>query len=145
MNAANLVHLDGTVHGDCWTRWKARAGQVRFWLEVSRNLAGDGCDLLLVAIAPRSAEEVYRLQRELRDGRSCSVAAAARSLVQMDRPLQHQENLPGVIFVAESCGLDGAHERNAHQVGAVHRHRLHGKLAAVADDTGLELGLEVRS
>lgn len=144
MNAANLVHLDGTVHGDCWTRWKARAGQVRFWLEVSRDLAGDGCDLFLVAIAPESADEVWRLQREIRDGRSCSVAAAAKSLVKLDAPLQHQENQPGVIFVAESCGLDGAQERNAHQVGALHRPRAHGKMAAANDDTGLELGLEVR-
>ncbi len=143
MNAANLVHLDGTVHGDCWTRWKKHDGQVRFWLEVSRDVA-DGTDIFLVAIAPKSAEEVYRLQREIRNGRSCSLAAAAHSLVHLDAPLTHQEERPGVIFVAESCGLDGAQERNAHQVGAVRRHRLTGKMAAANDDSGLELGLEVK-
>lgn len=145
MNAANLVHLDGTIHGECWTRWKARDGQVRFWLEVSRDLAGDGTDLFLVAIAPKSAEEVFRLEREIRNGRSCAIAATARSLVQLDAPLQHQEKMPAVIFVAESCGLDGAHERNARQLGAHPRHRLHGKLAAANDDSGLELGLEVKA
>lgn len=135
----NFVHLEGTLQGNCWTRWKSRErGQVRFWLGVSRHLAGDGLDLLLCAIEPKSAEEVWRLQTELREGRSCSLQASVHSLVDADRPLAHQETAPGVIFVAETCGMDGRAEHSAHRVG-IHRRHAHGKLAAAGDDAELPL------
>lgn len=147
MNHVNFVHLEGTLHGPCWTRWKCRGrGQVRFWLAVSRELAGDGYDLVLCAIEPKTGAEVFHLERELRDGRTCALQAHVRSLVDKDRPLQHQEDRSVVIFVAESCGLDGQSEANSHRLGAPQRRRrLQGKMAAANDDSGYELPLEVQS
>lgn len=143
MNPDNLTRLDGTLHGSPWTRWPSRErGQVRFWLSVARDLAGDGYDLFLVAIEPRRAEEVRRLEEELRDGRRVIVYARARSLIDLDVPLRAQERAPGVIFLADECGPDGLASRSAHELGAPHRrHRPHGKMAAAGDTEG-ELQLQ---
>ncbi len=131
MNADNLIHLDGTVRGDCWTRWPVKKpGQVRFWLAVSRELMGEGVDVFLCAIQPRSAEEVYALEREIRDNRRVRINAAAQAV-----GCDMIEDRPGVIFIAEECGLDGSAARNVH---ALHRHRAHGKCAAAGDMEGAE-------
>lgn len=144
MTLENAIHLEGTLHGPCWTRWKTKErGQVRFWLAVSREVAGEGFDLFLVAIEPRTGDEIRRLESELTEGRTCSVSAHAKSLVHGDRALMAQEGTPGVIFVAEECGLDGAATRNAHQLGALpRRHAAHGKMAAAGDVESAELQLE---
>ena len=131
MNPANQVRLEGTLAGDCWTRWKARdRGKVMFWLAVSRELAGDGFDRLLCAIEPKSPEEVYRLERELVDGRAVKLEAEARMAVE-----HPTEAAPGVLFVAECCGIDGQAPRSAHNVGLPPRRiHAHGKAAAAGDD-----------
>ena len=136
MNAANICHLEGTVqsfplYGDNWTRYnRHQRGQVRFWLGVSRELAGDGLDMLLCAIEPRSAEELRHYDGELRGGRTVQLAAVARALHQHETP---GESTPGVIFVAESCGFDGSSARAVHQGWRPAR----GKMAAAGDELPL--------
>lgn len=131
MNPDNHCRLRGTVVGDCWSRWPVRArGRVYFWLAVSRSLAGDGTNRLLCAIEPNAADEVYRLEREIHDGRSITIDAAACQARD-----EVSESMPGVVFVAECCGLDGAPTRSAHNVGiAPRRNHAHGKAAAAGDD-----------
>lgn len=132
MTPDNVILLDGTVHGDAWTRWPVRKpGQVRFWLAVSRELAGEGCDVFLCAIQPKTAEEVFALEREIRAGRHVRIHAEAHTVGDAT------EERPGVIFIAEECGFDGAPPKNAH---AIHKRvRAHGKCAAAGD---VELPLE---
>lgn len=140
MNPDNVIHLDGAVRGDCWTRWPVKKpGQVRFWLAVSRALAGEGNDVFLCAIQPKSAEEVLALQKEIRDGRRVRINGEAHAVGEQI------EERAGVIFIAEACGLDGAEVRNAH---TLHK-RAHGKCAAAGDAdaaeaTELALNLEGR-
>jgi len=135
MNPHNRVELVGTVHADVhngasWTRWKPGGrGQVRFWLAVSRDLLGDGYDLLLCAIEPQTAQEVDRLEREIRAGRTVHLVAQARQPIVSGKMLQ--EDSTCVIFVAETCGFDGHEPVNAHKVG-IHK-RPHGKMAAAND------------
>lgn len=129
MNLANHCELEGTIHGDCWTRWKSRErGQVRFWLAISRELAGDGFDLVLCAIEPSTADEVYRLERELLNGRTVKLEAQARTT-----HAHAVEESPGVIFVAECAGLDGRAPGDAHRLGVQRRPHAHGKMAAAGD------------
>lgn len=133
MNLDNIVHLVGTIEGACWSRWKSKErGSVRFWLAVSRELAGDGVDRLLCAIEPHSADEVWRLERELTAGRTVRLEAQARQAAP-----DVNEAAPGVVFVAECCGLDGADPRSAHNLGR--RAAAHGKLAAAGDVEQAEL------
>lgn len=141
MSVENAITLEGTLHGHAWSRWKTREqGQVRFWLAVSREHAGDGYDLFLVAIEPKNGPEVLRLEHELTDGRKCLVHAHARSLVKAAGALLHQEDSPGVIFVAEEHGLDGAALSSARSVGSIpRRHHAHGKMAAAGDASELQL------
>jgi hypothetical protein len=125
MNPANLCHLEGIVAGDCWTRWACRErGQVRFWLAI-------GGQRLLCALELHSAAEVWRLEREIQDGRAVRLDAQARALDPDPR-----EASPGVIFVAECCQLDGL-DVSARHVDRLSR--LHGKAAAAGDR---ELALE---
>lgn len=137
MNPANLIDLEGTIvsdprEGACWTRWKAGGrGQARFWLAVSRDLAGEGFDAFLCAIEPKTADEVRRLEHELRVGRTVHLHATARSLMRKD---VYDENSPSVIFVAEECSLDGQAVRNAHRIGyGPRKHHEHGKMAAAGE------------
>lgn len=138
ITTGNICHLEGVVQGENWTRWKPNErGQVRFWLGVSRDLAGEGLDVLLCAIEPKTVEEVTLYERELRAGRTVQVQAAARSLAAiLARP---QEDYPVVIFVAESCGFDGGKTHGVHDRKHV---RPTGKMAAAGDDSGAELPLE---
>lgn len=137
MNSDNHVHLSGTVHvqpitGASWTCWKpgpGARGQVRFWLAVSRDLAGEGYDILLCAIEPKTADEVRRLELEFRGGRTVEIDARARQLAK-----DVDERHSNVIFIAETCGFDGAAAVSAHKVGIPHRrHHAHGKMAAAGD------------
>lgn len=139
MNSDNVVEFHGTVHADriagaCWTRWKPGArGQVRFWLAVSRELAGEGYDVLLCCVEPKTAKEVDQLEVELRAGRSVHLIAQARRVPQ-GKNLANEEDAMTVIFHAESCGLDGAPPMDAHKLGSAHRkHSAHGKMAAAGD------------
>lgn len=129
MNPDNVIHLDGAVRGDCWTRWPVKKrGQVRFWLAVSREFAGEGNDVFLCAIQPKSPEEVFTLEREIRDGRRVRINAEAHQVGDAI------EDRPGVIFIAEECGLDGGEPKNAH---TLHRRlQAHGKCAAAGDVEG---------
>ena len=130
MNLDNFTHLDGTVRGECWTRWPVgKPGQVRFWLAVSRGFAGEGVDLFLCAVQPKSVTEITALERELRDGRHVRLHAEARQVGDAGC-----EDRPGVVFVAEECGFDGGDPRNAH---TIHK-RAHGKCAAAGDVDGAE-------
>lgn len=142
----NHVELHGTIHGESWTSYgRGERGRVNFWLAVSRELAGQGVDMLRCAIEPRTGEEVLRLERELRDGRSVRLWAHARSQVEPSEPVTASTR-PEVVFIAEECGLDGEEARNAHRVGV--KHHAHGKAAAAGDaDEGelLVLGSEVVS
>ena len=75
INPENMCHLVGCVQGEIWTRWRKPSegqlrGQVRFWMRVSREIAGDGTDCLLCAIEPHDAAELKRYESELRDGRT---------------------------------------------------------------------------
>jgi hypothetical protein len=139
MTTSNSCHLEGVVqayslYGDNWTRYnRHQRGQVRFWLGVSRELAGDGLDVLLCAIEPKDADELRHYQEEIRGGRTLQLQAHAKAIQQTDMP---GESMPGVIFVAESCGFDG---REAHPVH--HKHKPIGKMAAAGDDSGAELPL----
>lgn len=141
MNPANCCKLEGVVHGECWTRYRAvvgaQRGQVRFWLAVSRDLAGSGLDYLLCALELGSIEDLRRYEVEIRDGRHVQLEAQARALDE-----QPQERNPAVLFVAESCtfcvGAIAAGQR-PHRVAA------HGKLAAAHDDSDAELPLEAVS
>lgn len=134
MNPDNVIHLDGSVQGDCWTRWPVRKpGQVRFWLAVSRDLAGEGNDVFLCAIQPKTAEEVFALEREIRAGRRVRINATAHTVG--DATEEH----PGVIFIADECGFDGGEPKNAHTVHK--RHAAHGKCAAAGDTDAAELPL----
>ncbi len=137
MNPANTVTLEGTIRDDVrngpnWSRYRVNGhAQVRFWLAVSRDLAGEGWDTLLCAIEPRTGDEVLRLQRELTTGRTVKICAIARSLTDPDLP---DESHPGVIFIADECELDGNDARSAHRLGcAARRHHAHGKMAAAGD------------
>jgi len=143
--ANNLCHLEGTVqaysmYGDNWTRWRSprqgiARGQVRFWLALSRELAGDGLDVVLCAIEPCDEIEVKRYQEEIRGGRTVRLEARACSMADPEHP---GESSPGVVFVAESCGFDGAKPHDVHS----RKHlRPQGKLAAAADDSVGELPL----
>lgn len=134
MNPANRCHLEGVIQGEAWTRWRAPKqgvprGQVRFWLRVSRLVAGDGGDCLLCAIEPHDEFEVRRYEGELRDGRAVSIEAHAQRTCGT-----LFEDAPGVIFVAEACAFDGA---TATDVPA-RRHHAHGKMAAAGDELPLE-------
>lgn len=132
MKTANRVELEGTVHGRPTRSYgRGQQGRVNFWLAVSRELAGEGFDLLQCAVEPRSGDELLRLERELREGRTVHLMAMARSLVDLDRALQRQE--PRVIFLAHECGFDGEELRSAHRVGLPRRHHLHGKAAPAGD------------
>lgn len=139
MNPCNQVELVGTVHvhermkGPSWTRWKpgpGARGQVRFWLAVSREFLGEGYDLLLCAIEPKTAGEVDRLEAEIRAGRTVHLSAQARQLSVYGKEID--ENSVCVVFVAETCGFDGREEIGAHNVG-IRRRRAHGKMAAAND------------
>lgn len=139
MNPQNQVEFVGSVHADpiagaAWTRWKKGGrGQVRFWLAVSRELMGDGFDVFLCAIEPQTAPEVDRLALQLTAGRTVHLFAQARR-VEADLHGMNEENSMTVIFVAETCGFDGAEPFSAHKVGIVHRrHHAHGKMAAAGD------------
>lgn len=139
MNPQNHVELVGTVHADhfngaSWTRWKPGGrGQVRFWLAVSRELLGEGYDVLLCAIEPKSSGEIERLERELTAGRTVHLCSQARR-ISGDRHVPGEESSIGVIFIAETCGLDGVAPISAHKVGIVHpRRHAHGKMAAAND------------
>lgn len=140
MSLENICRLSGSVQADPlaganWTRYnRNQRGQVRFWLAVSRDLAGQGLDVLLCAIEPATVEELERYQAEIKPGRTVELAAHARATFQ--RP---NEDHPGVIFVAESCGFGGG------AVLEVHHKQRQGKMAAAADDSGAELPLEVAS
>lgn len=132
----NLCRLSGTVHGETWTRWRApRAGlargQVRFWLRVPRELAGEGAELLLCAVEPRDEQEVTNDERELAPGRSVELTAAARAAAAGD-PDAH--GAAAVIFVAELCGFAGA------PLAPVHTRPRVGKLAAAGDELLFEGG-----
>ena len=133
MNAENRVEFDGSVHGTgAWlTYGRGQQGRVNFWLAVSRECAGDGFDVLHCAVEPKSGPELLRLERELRPGRRVRIAAVARSLVNPEARLDAQP--PGVIFIAEECGLDGEELRSAHRIGAPRRERPAGKAAAAHD------------
>lgn len=139
MTQDNYCHLAGVVrefplYGANWTRYNRNArGQVRFWLGVARDLAGQGMDLLLCAIEPRDASELLHYERELQGGRQVQLTAAARAVHDGDIP---GESTPSVIFVAESCGFDGREALPVHQ-----KHKVAGKMAAAADDSGAELPL----
>lgn len=135
MRPENRVELEGTVHGANWLSYgRGQQGRVNFWLAVSRELAGEGADLFHCGIEPKCGDELLRLERELRDGRSVKIAAIARSLVNAEASLNAQ--LPSVIFIAEECGLDGGEARSAHRIGLPPRQRsAHGKVAAAHDDT----------
>lgn len=139
MDPQNSVSLEGTVQADtlsgsAWTRWKPGGrGQVRFWLAVSRELAGEGYDVLLCAIEPKSPNEIERLERELKAGRTVHISGKARRM-QPSGQIRAEEDSMSVIFVAETCGLDGAPPADAHKVGIPHRrHHAHGKMAAAGD------------
>lgn len=132
MHAVNRVELEGTVHGAPWLSYgHGQQGRVNFWLAVSRELAGEGFELLQCAVEPRCGEELLRLDRELRDGRAVRIVARARSIVNLDAGLLSQT--PGVIFVADECGLDGEAPRSAHRVGLARPQRAQGKMAAAGD------------
>ena len=132
MHATNRVELEGTVHGAPWLSYgRGQQGRVNFWLAVSRELAGEGFELLLCAVEPKCGEELLRLDRELRDGRAVRIVARARSTVNVDAALQAQ--VPGVIFIADECGLDGEAPRSAHRVGVARPARAQGKRAAAGD------------
>jgi len=130
MNTDNIVHLDGCVavvsQQPSWTRYKPGGrGQVRFWLAVSRAIAGMGVDIFLCAIEPRTEQEIRHYEEQLRPARRVTLTAEARTV-----DVQPNEKSPGVIFVAEECAFDGA------QVQPVHphkRHRLTGKMAAAGE------------
>lgn len=146
MNPANVVQLEGTIQEDVrngvtWSRYRVNGhAQIRFWLAVSRELMGEGWDVLLCAIEPRNADELLRLERELTRGRTVKLNAIARSLCKQDNP--HEDN-PGVIFIAEECGLDGAAAHSAHRIGcAPRKSHAHGKMAAAGDVEELALPLE---
>jgi hypothetical protein len=137
MNPANIVHLEGTIREDRWNgaNWSRHRVdghvQIRFWLGVSRELAGEGFDVLLCAIEPRNGQELLRLERELTVGRQVRLTAVAHSLQPQDNP---DEKTPGVVFIAEECGLDGEATHNAHRVGyAQRKHHARGKMAAAGD------------
>lgn len=140
MNTDNVVELHGTVHADpisgsAWTRWKPGGrGQVRFWLAVSRTLAGEGYDVLLCCVEPKEAKEVDRLAIELRAGRSVHLVCQARRIPQGRHP-NCEEDTMTIVFVAETCGLDGTPPIDAHKVGfhPPRRKCAHGKMAAAGD------------
>lgn len=143
MSSANTVQLEGTIQPDVrnganWSRYRVNGhAQIRFWLAVSRDLMGEGWDVLLCAIEPRNGDELLRLERELTERRTVRLTAVARSLTPQDNP--HEES-PGVIFVAEECGLDGNEAHSAHRVGCSPRkHHAHGKMAAAGDVENEEL------
>lgn len=136
-NPANLCQLQGVVHGECWTRWRSprqgvARGQVRFWLSVARELAGEGVDLLLCAIEPKDELELKHYEAEIAGGRT--VHLVARATAMADTPAEER---PCVVFVAESCGFGGAPAVDVH---ARPKFRAHGKVAAAGDD--VELALE---
>jgi hypothetical protein len=91
MNTQNMCHLEGVIQGyghqDVnWTRYnRHQRGQVRFWLGIPRELAGDGLDVVLCAIEPHTVEELLQYQAELRAGRTVQLAAAARSRARARR------------------------------------------------------------
>lgn len=143
MNPENMVHLEGTVQPDVrnganWTRYRVNGhAQVRFWLAVSRPLMGEGWDVFLCAIEPRNGDELLRLEREITERRTVKLTAVALSLSKQDHP---DEDNPGVIFVAEECGLDGNEPHSAHRVGcAPRKHHATGKMAAAGDVAELPL------
>ncbi len=132
MNAENRVELEGSVHGVPWTSYgRGQQGRVNFWLAVSRALAGDGFDVFHCVIEPKTGDEILRLERELRAGRTVRISATARSLVNVEARLEAQ--MPAVIFIAEAVGLDGEDLRSAHRIGAPRRERPVGKAAAAHD------------
>lgn len=132
MKTENRVELEGSVHGVPWTSYgRGQQGRVNFWLAVSRALAGDGFDVFHCGIEPKTGDEILRLERELRAGRTVRIAAVARSLVDVEARLEAQ--MPGVIFIATELGLDGEELRSAHRIGVPRRERPVGKAAAAHD------------
>lgn len=134
MNQDNSCHLEGHVSGDCWTRYRSQPGgqrgQVRFWLVVARMESPAYPDQLLCAIEPKTVEELEHFTREIRSGRRLSMSGHARSLnagIQL-------EDRAVVVFVAESCGFDGAAAAAVH-----HRIRVVGKMAAAGEAAQPEL------
>jgi hypothetical protein len=106
---------------------------VRFWLAVSRAQAGDGYDVLLCCVEPKDAGEIDRLERELRAGRSVHLVCQARRIAIGKNPLCEEDTM-AIIFVAETCGLDGTPPIDAHKLGShPRRHHAHGKMAAAND------------
>lgn len=142
MNPDNCVRLVGTVREDpregaSWTRYRTGGrGQIRFWLAVSRELAGAGFDVLLCALEPERAEEISRYSGELRAGRTVHLEASAKACGEP------QENNSSVIFVAHACGFDGAPSQAVH--APPRRHALHGKSAAAGDREEAELELQLK-
>jgi hypothetical protein len=137
VNPANHCRLEGVVqsfplYGDNWTRYnRHQRGQVRFWLGVTRELAGEGLDLLLCAIEPNTAEELRHYQDEIRGGRTVLLEAHAKAVQPAEIP---GESTPGVVFVAESCGFGGHPAQPVH-----HKLKPSGKMAAAGDDSELPL------
>lgn len=87
--------------------------------------------MLLCAIEPRNGAELLRLERELTAGRTVRLNAIAHSLLPPDVT---DEKSPGVVFIADECGLDNETAHNAHRVGCPPRkHHAHGKMAAAGD------------
>ncbi len=137
MNGANLVHLEGRVHGDNWTRWTpGKRGQVRFWLAVDRAEAAGGFDLFLCVLELFSVEDMRTYEREVRPERAVTFNATAYT----DRRDPDGQN---VFFVGSEVSFDGgaamAHVRTGRKAN-----RLSGKLAAAgerADDVPLLAGL----
>ena len=143
MNRANHVELEGTVQGVPWLSYgRGQRGRVNFWLAVSRDLAGEGADLLQCAVEPRCGQEVLRLDREMRDGRRIRLVAQARSGIDLDQALEPQK--PVVVFVAEECAFEDEELRSAHRVGLPRRVSVRGKVAAAGDVDLLPLEGEVR-
>lgn len=140
MNAQNMCHLEGVVqefpfYGANWSRCNPRGRyQVRFWLGVSRELAGDGLDLFLCAIEPRTQEELTHYTTEIRGRRAVSLNGTARDLQNAEVP---GESSALVIFVAESCAFDGQEMHQVHERKPARQ----GKMAAAGDDSGDELKL----
>ena len=131
-NHANLCHLEGIVRPDAggvhdsWTRYSScNQGQIRFWLEVPRLMSG--VDLLLCAIEIHSADDLHQYEEQLVRGRQVQLQARAYSLVDATHP---NEARASVVFVAGSCGFDGAA-----QAAIQRRPRLTGKMAAAGDDS----------
>jgi hypothetical protein len=138
VTSENQVHFAGTVHDAAWTSYgRGLQGCVNFWLAISRELAGDGFDLVQCAIEHKTGEEIDRLKMELHAGRTVHVVGSVRSRVRADASLLAQK--PEAVFIASEVGLDGEAPRCAHNLGKPRR--VMGKMAAAHDDSGAEFVL----